>query len=165
MCSCFFFFLTETLTLHHLSLPDWGYVNIAKNTVTQVIGQKFVDFFKWRTLHLEPSYVLNGGPQFKLSAQAYNSFMTDNCYFDDGCFIFTIVIKWQPDTFVLLLWHAASLLNLTYQTVTCEKVPGRSIWKRKQNSSSSARHYKHLFELLVQVLSCSALQTFHWITT
>lgn len=28
----------ETLTPHHLSLCDWGYVNIAKNTVAQVIG-------------------------------------------------------------------------------------------------------------------------------
>lgn len=155
------------MTLHHLSLPDWSYVNIAKNTVTQVIGQKLVDIFKWRTLHLEPSYVLNGGSQFKLSAQACNSSVTDNCYFYDGCFIFTIVIQWKTDTSPLLLWYGAPVLNLTYQTVTCtcEKVPGRSIWKRKQNSSSSARHYKHLFELLVQVLSCSALQTFHWITT
>lgn len=29
---------TETLTPNHLSLCDWGYVNIAKNTVTKVIG-------------------------------------------------------------------------------------------------------------------------------
>lgn len=28
----------ETLTPNHLSLCDWGYVNIAKNTEAQVIG-------------------------------------------------------------------------------------------------------------------------------
>lgn len=107
----FCFFLTETLTLHHLSLRDWGYVNIAKNTVRQLIGQKLVDFFKWRTLHLEPSYVLNSGSQFKLSAQAHNSFMTDNCYFYDGCFIFTIIIQWQTDTSALLHYFFGTLFQ------------------------------------------------------
>lgn len=29
---------TETLTPNHPSLCDWGYVNIAKNTVAKVIG-------------------------------------------------------------------------------------------------------------------------------
>lgn len=60
---------TETLTFANLALCDWGQANIAENTVTNVIGQKLVDLFKRRAVHLEPglAYVFNGGSHFKLS--------------------------------------------------------------------------------------------------
>lgn len=45
----------ETLTPANHALCDWGHANIAEIAVTNMIGQKLVDLFKGRAVHLEPS--------------------------------------------------------------------------------------------------------------
>ena len=45
---------TKTLTPANRALCYWGHANIAENKVTNVIGQKLVDLFTQRAVHLEP---------------------------------------------------------------------------------------------------------------